>query len=148
MLSTEHLLHLGKRIREPVLGQDVAGGCRRSPRHTFRTLAGAAFNETHWGLKSRVDRPPIKLMFEAIGAVDPAEATSLWHQVQKLQVDQGGWLNWGYGDSISTRWPPTSRAPRVGVVQLEQLPNARWMDRPLVAPVRSERQSGDGITNS
>ena len=47
----------------------------------------------------------IELMFEAIGAVAPAKATSLWNQVQKLQVDQGGYLNWGFGDSIDAVAP-------------------------------------------
>ena len=88
------------------LGQDVASGVPSlTAAYIPYAWPGAAFNETHWGDQKPGGPAAIKLMFEAIGAVAPAKATSLWNQVQKLQVDQGGYLNWGYGDSIDAVAP-------------------------------------------
>ena len=92
--------------------------------------------------------PPYKLMFDAIGAVDHGKAESLWHQVQNLQVDQGGWLNWGDGDALD------AVAPNVHGLQESlsfNLNNYRmldgWIARSL-APVRSERAVWRWHTNS
>jgi peptide/nickel transport system substrate-binding protein len=83
------------------MGQDVgAGSPSLTAAYITSTWAGAAFNETHWGLQKPGGPPADKLLFEAIGALDKTRAAPLWHQVQELQVEQGGWLNWGYGDDL------------------------------------------------
>ncbi|MGV1047253.1 MAG: ABC transporter substrate-binding protein [Solirubrobacterales bacterium] len=61
----------------------------------------APYNETHWG-NPKAD----KLMFEAIGEQDPGKAEDLWHEVQKLQFDEGGYIiptNLSYVDAQSDK---------------------------------------------
>lgn len=50
-------------------------------------FAEAPYNETHWGNESAD-----KLLFEAIGEQDPGKAEDLWHEVQKMQFEEGGFL--------------------------------------------------------
>jgi peptide/nickel transport system substrate-binding protein len=83
------------------LGQDVGSGVPSlTAAYIPSAWAGAAFNETHWGRQKPGGPAADKLLFEAIGATDQTRAADLWHQVQQLQAQQGGWLNWGYGDDI------------------------------------------------
>ena len=83
------------------LGQDVGGSAPSlTGGYIPSSWSGAAFNETHWGLQKPGGAAADRLLFEAIGATDRGRAADLWHRVQRLQVDQGGWLNWGYGDDI------------------------------------------------
>jgi len=55
----------------------------------------APYNETHWKSKSWND-----LLAKAIAEPDKAKAQSLWNQVQKLQYDKGGYLNWTNADWV------------------------------------------------
>jgi peptide/nickel transport system substrate-binding protein len=52
-------------------------------------LSDAVWNETHW-------RDPSfdKLIREAQGAPDESTATDLWHQIQEIQYEQGGYIVW------------------------------------------------------
>jgi peptide/nickel transport system substrate-binding protein len=52
-------------------------------------LSDAIWNETHW-------RDPSfdKLIRQAQGATDEATAKDLWHQVQQIQYEQGGYIVW------------------------------------------------------
>ena len=58
-------------------------------------LSDAIWNETHW-------RDPAfdKLIRAAQGATDEATALDLWHQVQQIQYDQGGYIVWGNVDVL------------------------------------------------
>jgi peptide/nickel transport system substrate-binding protein len=63
--------------------------------------AQAPYNETHWKDKSWND-----LLFKAIGTTDPTAAQDTWNQVQQIQWDQGGYLNWtnaDWVDGVSTK---------------------------------------------
>ncbi len=83
------------------LGQDVgASAPSLTAAYIPSSWSGAAFNETHWGNQKPGGLAADKLLFEAIGATDHTRAATLWHQVQQLQVQQGGWLNWGDGDNV------------------------------------------------
>jgi peptide/nickel transport system substrate-binding protein len=57
--------------------------------------SNAPYNETHWHSKSWNT-----LLFKAIGEGNRAKAQSLWNQVQKIQYDQGGYLNWTNADWV------------------------------------------------
>ena len=57
--------------------------------------AQAPYNETHWKDKSWND-----LLFKAIGETDATAAQDTWNQVQKIQYDQGGYLNWTNADWV------------------------------------------------
>jgi peptide/nickel transport system substrate-binding protein len=61
----------------------------------------APYNETHWKNTSWND-----LLFKAIGETDDATAQQTWNQVQKIQYDQGGYINWtnaDWVDGLSTK---------------------------------------------
>jgi peptide/nickel transport system substrate-binding protein len=63
--------------------------------------AQAPYNETHWKDKTWND-----LLFKAIGELDQTAAQDAWNQVQKIQWDQGGYLNWtnaDWVDGVSTK---------------------------------------------
>ena len=55
----------------------------------------APYNETHWKSKSWND-----LLSKAIAEPNKAKAQSLWNQVQKIQYDKGGYLNWTNADWV------------------------------------------------
>ena len=61
----------------------------------------AFYNETHW------KRPSFdKLVLQAQAQQDPAKAKELWHEVQKVLYDQGGYLIWGFApflDGVSKK---------------------------------------------
>jgi peptide/nickel transport system substrate-binding protein len=61
----------------------------------------AFYNETHW------KRPSFdKLVLKAQAEQDQAKAKELWHEVQKLLYDQGGYLIWGFApflDGVSKK---------------------------------------------
>ena len=52
-------------------------------------LSDAIWNETHWR-EPEFDR----LVREAQGATDEATARDLWHQVQEIQYEEGGYIVW------------------------------------------------------
>ena len=56
---------------------------------------GAPYNETHWKSKSWND-----LLNKAIAEPNKAKAQALWNQVQKIQYDKGGYLNWTNADWV------------------------------------------------
>jgi peptide/nickel transport system substrate-binding protein len=57
--------------------------------------SNAPYNETHWKSKEWND-----LLFKAIGEPNKAKAQALWNQVQKIQYDKGGYLNWTNADWV------------------------------------------------
>jgi len=52
-------------------------------------LSDAVWNETHWR-----DKSFDKLIRDAQGAPDEETATDLWHQIQQIQYDEGGYIVW------------------------------------------------------
>ena len=52
-------------------------------------LSDAVWNETHWR-----DPDFDKLIRDAQGAPDEATATELWHQIQEIQYNEGGYIVW------------------------------------------------------
>jgi peptide/nickel transport system substrate-binding protein len=57
--------------------------------------SNAPFNETHWH-----DPAFNTLLFKAIGATDHAKAQGYWNQVQQIQYQQGGYINWTNADFV------------------------------------------------
>jgi peptide/nickel transport system substrate-binding protein len=57
--------------------------------------ANAPYNETHWHSKSWNT-----LLFKAIGELNHGKAQGYWNQVQKIQYDSGGYLNWTNADWV------------------------------------------------
>jgi peptide/nickel transport system substrate-binding protein len=57
--------------------------------------SNAPFNETHWH-----DPAFNTLLFKAIGETDKAKAQALWDQVQQIQYQQGGYINWTNADFV------------------------------------------------
>ncbi|MDX6597687.1 MAG: peptide/nickel transport system substrate-binding protein, partial [Gaiellales bacterium] len=55
----------------------------------------APYNETHWHSKEWN-----ALLKQAIGEPNHAKAQSLWNQVQKIQYEKGGYLNWTNADWV------------------------------------------------
>jgi peptide/nickel transport system substrate-binding protein len=68
----------------------------------LQALSGdAPYNETHWTAPGWN-----ALLFKAIGATDKTQAQDYWNQVQKIQYDQGGYLQWtnaDWVDGLSTK---------------------------------------------
>jgi peptide/nickel transport system substrate-binding protein len=58
-------------------------------------LSDAIWNETHWR-----DPSYDKLIGQAKAATDEATAKDLWHQVQQVQYDQGGYIVWANLDLL------------------------------------------------
>lgn len=58
-------------------------------------MSDAAWNETHWR-----DKGYDALIRQAQGATSEAEAAELWHQVQQIQYDDGGYLVWANLDLV------------------------------------------------
>jgi peptide/nickel transport system substrate-binding protein len=57
--------------------------------------SNAPFNETHWH-----DPAFNTLLFKAIGEPDKAKAQTLWNQVQQIQYQRGGYINWTNADFV------------------------------------------------
>jgi peptide/nickel transport system substrate-binding protein len=57
--------------------------------------ADAPYNETHWDNTQFND-----LLFQAIGETDETKAQDLWNQVQEIQYNEGGYLNWTNADWV------------------------------------------------
>lgn len=58
-------------------------------------LSDAIWNETHWR-----DPEFDALVRAAQGATDETQALDLWHQVQQIQYDQGGYVVWANVDIL------------------------------------------------
>lgn len=58
-------------------------------------LSDAVWNETHWR-----DPETDRLIREAQGAPDEATATELWHQIQEIQYEEGGYIVWAYQNLV------------------------------------------------
>lgn len=54
-------------------------------------LSDAVWNETHWR-----DPETDRLIREAQGAPDEETATELWHRIQEIQYEEGGYIVWAY----------------------------------------------------
>jgi len=57
--------------------------------------SNAPYNETHWK-----DAHFNTLLGQAIGETDSTKAQDLWNQVQEIQYNQGGYLNWVNADWV------------------------------------------------
>ena len=57
--------------------------------------SNAPYNETHWHSKTWNT-----LLFKAIGEPKKSKAQGYWNQVQKIQYEQGGYLNWTNADWV------------------------------------------------
>ena len=55
----------------------------------------APYNETHWN-----DPAFSQKLSQAIGETDETKAQDLWNQVQEIQYNQGGYLNWTNADWV------------------------------------------------
>ena len=55
----------------------------------------APYNETHWK-----DAAFSQKLTQAIGETDETKAQDLWNQVQEIQYNQGGYLNWTNADWV------------------------------------------------
>ena len=55
----------------------------------------APYNETHWKSASFA-----ALLSKAVGAPNKAAAQASWNQVQKIQYDKGGYINWTNADWV------------------------------------------------
>ncbi len=55
----------------------------------------APYNETHW-----TDAAFSQKLSQAIGETDETKAQDLWNQVQEIQYNQGGYLNWTNADWV------------------------------------------------
>lgn len=55
----------------------------------------APFNETHWNSQSFN-----ALLYKAIGETDRTKAQGYWNQLQQIQWQQGGYLNWTNADFV------------------------------------------------
>ena len=58
-------------------------------------LSDAVWNETHFGSPAYD-----KMITQAIGAKDEATAKELWHKVQQVQYDEGGYLGWANQNTV------------------------------------------------
>lgn len=56
---------------------------------------GAPYPETHFG-----DAATDALLFDAVGETDPAKAQDKWHEVQRVQFDEGGYLVYANCDFV------------------------------------------------
>jgi peptide/nickel transport system substrate-binding protein len=57
--------------------------------------SNAPFNETHWH-----DPKFNTLLFKAIGETNHSKAQGYWNQVQQIQYQQGGYINWTNADFV------------------------------------------------
>ena len=55
----------------------------------------APYNETHWSSDSWN-----QLLTQAIGELDETKAQDLWNQVQEIQYNEGGYLQWTNADWV------------------------------------------------
>jgi peptide/nickel transport system substrate-binding protein len=56
---------------------------------------GASYNDTHW------ENPKYDALYkQAIAQPDQAKAAELAHEMQKMQYEEGGNINWGYANGV------------------------------------------------
>ncbi len=65
------------------------------PQAAFGSLAGAAFNETHWDKYENYGRFA-KLYNQAVGTVDAKKRAAVIREMQKMEYDDGGYIIWGF----------------------------------------------------
>ncbi len=87
-------------LKRPI-GIDI-GAPFQSLTEVYRTFftSSAPFNETHWG-QQRGGAAKLRLIDEAIAAVDKDKAAELWGEVQRQQYDEGGVLGWANADDLA-----------------------------------------------
>ncbi len=64
----------------------------------YRSLIqkGAPYWDTHWGDQKPDGAQANDLILQAEATLDPTKAKDLWTQVQQQQIDQGGYVVWGW----------------------------------------------------
>jgi peptide/nickel transport system substrate-binding protein len=75
------------------------------PQVAFGTLAGTAFNETHWDKYSKYPRFAA-LYNQAVATVDPKKRADIVREMQRMEYDDGGHIIWGFKnltDAYSTK---------------------------------------------
>jgi peptide/nickel transport system substrate-binding protein len=91
-------------------------------------VSGAPTNETHYS-----DKTFDELFLQAQGATDEGEATELWGQVQKMQYDSGGYINWANAQSVAGIAPTVRGIGGPGSGWLQNLDDFRVWNWGLVA---------------
>lgn len=64
----------------------------------YRSLIqkGAPYWDTHWGDQQPGGQAATDLIVQAEATLDPGKAAELWRQVQQQQIDEGGYVVWGW----------------------------------------------------
>lgn len=65
------------------------------PQAAFGSLAGAAFNETHWDKYPNYPRFA-RLYRQAVATVDAKKRAQIIRDMQKMEYDDGGYIIWGF----------------------------------------------------
>jgi peptide/nickel transport system substrate-binding protein len=63
-------------------------------------VVGAPYPDTHWGEQRPGGTQANQLILKAMRETDPGSAQNLWHEVQRQQFDEGGYVVWGYSPFI------------------------------------------------
>ena len=73
----------------------------------YRSLiqVGSPYWDTHWGAQVPGGTQANSLILAAEAATDPNKAASLWNQVQQQQVNEGGYVVWGWAPYIDFAAP-------------------------------------------
>jgi peptide/nickel transport system substrate-binding protein len=68
----------------------------------YRSLiqVGAPYWDTHWGAQPSGGTQANNLILAAEAATDSSKASDLWHQVQQQQINEGGYVLWGWAPYI------------------------------------------------
>jgi peptide/nickel transport system substrate-binding protein len=59
-------------------------------------IVGAPYADTHWGEQVPGGAQANDLILNAMRTTNTDKAAALWHQVQRQQFDEGGYVVWGY----------------------------------------------------
>jgi peptide/nickel transport system substrate-binding protein len=64
------------------------------------------FNDTQWEVPS-FD----KLIDQGFAEVDEAKRKEIWHEIQQINYDEGGWINWGFYNNVDATAPKVRGIP-------------------------------------